>query len=250
LPVKVLGRVFRGKFVSGLKRAFRQGELVFPGGLAGKGEAFHAFLRPLFRQDWVVYAKRPFGGPEYVLHYLARYTHRVAISNHRLLSVADGKVTFRWKDYAHGGKATQDVGHRRRVPAALHAPCAATRLRPDSLFRLPRQSAPETTSAPLQPWLPPDAQVVLGDVTRPDTLLGAVDGVDAITRQAGDSSDGVIARRQIAEVLVRSLVSDRALRKTFGLIATTGLARDDFDAPFAPLNADPAPAKPSRTESL
>ena len=106
LPVKVLGRVFRGKFVAGLKRAFRQGELAFPGSLqALAGErAFHAFLRPLFRQDWVVYAKRPFGGPEHVLHYLARYTHRVAISNHRLIAVADGKVTFRWKDYAHGSK--------------------------------------------------------------------------------------------------------------------------------------------------
>ena len=64
----------------------------------------HAFLRPLFRQDWVVYAKRPFGGPEHVLHYLARYTHRVAISNHRIVNFADGKVTFRWKDYAHKGK--------------------------------------------------------------------------------------------------------------------------------------------------
>jgi len=106
LPVKVLGRVFRGKFVAGLKRAFREGKLTFPGSLqplAGE-KAFHAFLRPLFRQDWVVYAKRPFGGPEHVLHYLARYTHRVAISNHRLVSVADGKVTFRWKDYAHGSK--------------------------------------------------------------------------------------------------------------------------------------------------
>lgn len=106
LPVKVLSRVFRGKFVAGLKQAFRQGQLTFPGSLqplAG-GKAFHAFLRPLFRRDWVVYAKRPFGGPEHVLHYLARYTHRVAISNHRLVSVADGKVTFRWKDYAHGGK--------------------------------------------------------------------------------------------------------------------------------------------------
>jgi hypothetical protein len=97
LPVRVLGRVFRGKFVAGLKRAFRQGELA-------REKAFHAFLRPLFGQDWVVYAKRPFGGPEHVLHYLARYTHRVAISNHRLVSVADGKVTFRWKDYAHGSK--------------------------------------------------------------------------------------------------------------------------------------------------
>lgn len=106
LPVKVLGRVFRGKFVAGLKHAFGEGQLVFPGGLqplAGE-KSFHAFLRPLFRQDWVVYAKRPFGGPQHVLQYLARYTHRVAISNHRIVSVADGKVTFRWKDYAHGGK--------------------------------------------------------------------------------------------------------------------------------------------------
>ena len=71
--------------------------------LAGK-KAFDAFLRPLFRHDWVVYAKRPFGGPQHVLHYLARYTHRVAISNHRIINVADGKVTFRWKDYAHNGK--------------------------------------------------------------------------------------------------------------------------------------------------
>ena len=80
--------------------------MVFPVSLKGLGEqkAFHAFLRPLFRQDWVVYAKRPFGGPEHVLHYLARYTHRVAISNHRIVNFADGRVTFRWKDYAHKGK--------------------------------------------------------------------------------------------------------------------------------------------------
>lgn len=106
LPVKVLSLVFRGKFVAGLKRAFRHGKLVFPGNLKAVSteKSFRAFLRPLFRQDWVVYAKPPFGGPEHVLHYLARYTHRVAISNHRLLNVADDEVTFRWKDYAHGGK--------------------------------------------------------------------------------------------------------------------------------------------------
>jgi hypothetical protein len=106
LPVKVLGRVFRGKFVAGLKRAFRRGKLLFPGNLKAISteKAFRAFLRPLFRQDWVVYAKPPFGGPEHVLQYLARYTHRVAISNHRLLNVSDGEVTFRWKDYAHGNK--------------------------------------------------------------------------------------------------------------------------------------------------
>jgi hypothetical protein len=106
LPVKVLSRVFRGKFVAGLKGLFRQTKLGFHGRLEPLGEPkpFHAFLRQLFRQDWVVYAKPPFGGPEYVLQYLARYTHRVAISNHRLLSLADGNVTFRWKDYAHGNK--------------------------------------------------------------------------------------------------------------------------------------------------
>ena len=106
LPVKVLSRVFRGKFIAGLKCAFHQRKLVFPGSVKRLAEekAFHAFLRPLFRQDWVVYAKRPFGGPEHVLHYLARYTHRVAISNHRIVNLADGKVTFRWKDYSHHSK--------------------------------------------------------------------------------------------------------------------------------------------------
>jgi Putative transposase len=104
--VKVLSRVFRGKFVAALRRVFRTGKLVFLGRLQvlASKEAFAAFLRMLFRQDWMVYAKPPFGGPEHVLHYLARYTHRVAISNHRLLGLADGQVTFRWKDYAHGSK--------------------------------------------------------------------------------------------------------------------------------------------------
>jgi hypothetical protein len=106
LPVKVLSRVFRGKFVAGLKHAFQKGKLLFPGTLkALEGEkTFAAFLRKLFRQDWAVYAKPPFGGPKHVLHYLARYTHRVAISNHRLIQFSDGQVTFRWKDYAHGSK--------------------------------------------------------------------------------------------------------------------------------------------------
>jgi hypothetical protein len=65
---------------------------------------FAQFLRLLHRHNWVIDLRKPFGGPEHVLHYLARYTHRVAISNHRLISLQDGKVTFRWKDYAHGGK--------------------------------------------------------------------------------------------------------------------------------------------------
>jgi hypothetical protein len=103
LPVQVLGRVFRGKFVAALKRAFQDGQLHFHGDLKplAQPKTFFAWLRPLFRKDWVVYAKRPFGGPEYVLRYLGRYTHRVAISNHRLVTFADQKVTFHWRDSAH-----------------------------------------------------------------------------------------------------------------------------------------------------
>src|SRR6266478_6510167 len=106
LPVRVLSRVFRGKFVSGLRRAFRNHQLVFYGECRALAveKNFVAFLRTLFQQDWIVYAKPPFGGPEHVLHYLARYTHRVAISNHRLLTVTDNQVAFRWKDYAHSSK--------------------------------------------------------------------------------------------------------------------------------------------------
>jgi hypothetical protein len=109
LPVKVLSRVFRGKFVSMLRGAFRKGKLQFHGRLVElRGQSsFSALLNKAYNQEWVVYTKPPFGGPEQVLRYLARYTHRVAISNHRLLSVADGHVTFRWKDYAHGGKKKQ-----------------------------------------------------------------------------------------------------------------------------------------------
>jgi hypothetical protein len=103
LPVKVLSHVFRGKFLAGLRRAFHRDQLRFYAGCLRLTEEknFAAFLRTLSQQDWVVYAKPPFGGPEHVLHYLARYTHRIAISNHRLLSVSDSEVTFRWKDYAH-----------------------------------------------------------------------------------------------------------------------------------------------------
>jgi hypothetical protein len=94
--------VFRGKFIDALKLAFQRGQLHLPGDLArlAQPKFFAAWLRPLFRKNWVVYSKPPFGGPEYVLHYLGRYTHRVAISNHRLVSLADGQVTFRWRDSA------------------------------------------------------------------------------------------------------------------------------------------------------
>jgi hypothetical protein len=106
LPLQVLSRVFRGKFVAGLRQAFQHGQLRFPGKLTSLAhhKTFAAWLRPLFRKDWVVYAKPPFGGPEYVLQYLGRYTHRVAISNHRLVSFTKGQVTFRWRDSAHNNE--------------------------------------------------------------------------------------------------------------------------------------------------
>jgi len=99
----VLRKVFRGKFVEALKLAFHNNQLCFPGDLTllAQPKIFAAWLRPLFQKHWVVYSKPPFGGPEYVLQYLGRYTHRVTISNHRLISFADGQVTFRWRDSAH-----------------------------------------------------------------------------------------------------------------------------------------------------
>jgi hypothetical protein len=102
LPVRVLGRLFRGKFLHGLRQRFEQGKLQFPGRLTALAEPhnFRRWLAPLYAKDWVAYAKPPFGGPAQVLKYLARYTHRVAISNSRLVNVAAGQVTFRYKDYA------------------------------------------------------------------------------------------------------------------------------------------------------
>jgi len=106
LPVDVLSIVFRAKFTDGLKKLYRRGKLIFAGTTAElrHQKRFAAFVDSLFRQKWVVYAKPAFGGPNQVLRYLGRYTHRVAISNHRLLTFDGQDVTFRWKDYAHGNK--------------------------------------------------------------------------------------------------------------------------------------------------
>ncbi len=104
LPVAVLSAVFRGKFLAALQRTFRKHRLVLAGPLASlqSPAAFAALLRQAAGRSWVVYAKRPFAGPAQVLTYLARYTHRVAIANSRLVSLEEGRVTFRWRDYAHG----------------------------------------------------------------------------------------------------------------------------------------------------
>jgi Putative transposase/Transposase zinc-binding domain len=106
LPVRVLSQVFRGKLLAGLRAAFAQGRLRFPGAFTAPAarDEFERLLAASTKTDWVVYAKPPFGGPEQVLKYLAQYTHRSAISNRRLLDLDEGRVSFRYKDYAHGSR--------------------------------------------------------------------------------------------------------------------------------------------------
>jgi len=105
-PVRALARVFRGKYLQALHRAFTTGQLRFAGSLAAlaEPETFATWLQDLRQHDWVVYAKRPLAGPTQVLEYLGRYTHRVAISNERLVSHTDDVVRFRWRDYADGDR--------------------------------------------------------------------------------------------------------------------------------------------------
>lgn len=146
LPVRVLSRLFRGKFLAGLRHAHTAGSLVLPGPLAVLGAAadFAAWLTPLYQQEWVVHAQPPFGGPERVLKYLARYTHRVAISNSRLRSLEDGEVTFAYKDYVHGHRPRQltlsaDEFLRRFVQHVL--PRGFVKVRHDGLLANRRREA-------------------------------------------------------------------------------------------------------------
>ena len=177
LPVRVLSRVFRGKYLALLKTAFEQGKLAFPGRLAflKDPDAFHGWLRPLYAKDWVVYAKPPFGGPAQVLKYLARYTHRVAISNSRIVDVKDSRVTFRYKDYAddHRSKTmtvSADEFLRRFVQHVLprsfvkvrHYGLLANRHRAEKLKTCRRLllpiavvGTPPSTAAPIAPAAPP-----------------------------------------------------------------------------------------------
>lgn len=105
LPVKVMSSLFRGKFISGLRALYDRGEMTLKGGNGNdvSRKAFGNLLDQAGKQDWVVYAKEPFNGAEGVFEYLGRYTHRLVISNNRIVSVGDGKVDFMWKDYRDGG---------------------------------------------------------------------------------------------------------------------------------------------------
>ena len=141
LPVRVLSRMFRGLFLHYLEKAFAAGELNFFSAHRHLHEpaAFRRYLAPARNTEWVVYAKRPFAGPAQVLDYVGRYTHRVAISNNRLVSMDDGKVGFRWKDYRDGNRQKTMTLDGRGVHPPLPDPCAAGRVSPHPLLRLPRQ---------------------------------------------------------------------------------------------------------------
>jgi hypothetical protein len=164
LAIQVLSELFRGKFLAGLRRLYRKGQLRCEGPAAEYEDKkkFSRLVGPLYRQRWIVYAKKAMGGPEQVLRYLGRYTHRIAISNHRLIAFDGERVTFRWKDYAHGGKqrimtlATQEFLRRfflHVLPKGFvrirHYGLLANRFRNQNLRRA-RQLLGATTSFDIQ----------------------------------------------------------------------------------------------------
>ena len=149
--VKALSRVFRGKFLAALQQALTEGRLQLPGPAASLAtpEGFSSLIQSLRKKDWNVYAKKPFSSPQKVLDYLGRYTHRVAISNHRLLSVENGQVTFTYRDRKNGNTlksltlAAEEFIRRfllHVLPYGLHA---------HSPLWFPRQPLQETESLPL-----------------------------------------------------------------------------------------------------
>lgn len=175
LPVRVLSRVFRGKYLERLRRLHAEGKLMFPKRLTALAEAaaFARWLKTLYQKDWVIYAKRPFGGPAQVLKYLARYTHRVAISNSRLLKLDDGRVTFRYKDYADAQRSKtmtlsgeeflrRFVQHvlPKRLVKVRHYGLLANRHRAEKLALSRRLLLPATVAANAEPASAPDSTTI------------------------------------------------------------------------------------------
>ncbi len=181
LPVRVLSRLFRRLFLTGLAAAHRQGRLRFFGELADLADpvAFAAIIAPLRKSEWVVYAKAPFGGPEAVLAYLSRYTHRVAIANSRLIAADTNFVTFRWKDYRtqrrSGGRDRQKV---MRLTTAefirrflLHVlPTGFHRIRHYGLFANSARVRNVETIRRLLHAEPPDEEPAAGDTEVADAV--------------------------------------------------------------------------------
>jgi hypothetical protein len=177
LPIAVLRKRFRGKFLTKLQEAYRAGELTLAGRLTSlqQPENFAHYLKPLWKQKWVVYAKPPFGGPEQVLKYLARYTHRVAIANSRLLAVADGKVRFRWRDYRDGQTKVMelDAGEFLRRFSMHIQPKGLQRIRHYGLLANRHKHAQLTRCRRLMSPVPPVVGVSEGDDENASADAGA-----------------------------------------------------------------------------
>ena len=266
LSVKVLSRVFRGKFIAGLRRAFRVGRLSFSGRLQSLSEAaaFRGFLRRLFRHDWVVYAKPPFGGPTHVLQYLARYTHRVAISNHRILNVADDSVTFQWKDYRHGSQPRTMTIRCGRISPAILLARPAQGFRPHSFLWVSRASSPRTRSptVPECPCVPRPSQashdadrrgddafgrMALSALWRSDDRDRTIDGVpDLRARHCGE--DPSLTARDRRAALDAVDLSALARRHAGGVAALAFTPHQRLDSRMCePRNDSGAVIRPSRT---
>jgi hypothetical protein len=164
LPVEVLSALFRGLMLSSLRKAHKAGKLQFFGDRAGLADrkAFAAFLRPWATADWVVYAKEPLAGPEHVLRYLSRYTHRVAISNRRLIAADENGVTFRYKDYRIDGPGryttmtldTHEPKGVHRISFSPTAPAQTTSPRCESCYLLrllPKSPRARRPRRPIRP---------------------------------------------------------------------------------------------------
>jgi predicted Zn-ribbon and HTH transcriptional regulator len=156
-PLPALAEVFRGKFLAGLKSAYRMGELHFPGAAApwADAEAFQTLLDELYAKRWVLYVKRPLDGPQRVLDYLARYTHRVAISNHRILDVGEGHVRFSYRDRRH-----DNVLRSTNLPPAEFIRRFLLHVLPKGLMRIRRYGF---LANRLKPQLLPICRTLLGE---------------------------------------------------------------------------------------
>jgi Putative transposase/Transposase zinc-binding domain len=191
LPVRVLGKLFRGKFLAGLRAAYVAGELVLTGTAAEfiDPPAFQRLVNDLYRRSWIVYAQPPFGGAEHVFRYLGRYSHRVAIANARLVAIDDGHVSFQWKDYADGSRVkvmrlTADEFIRRFLMHVL--PKGFVRIRHFGLMagsnvatKLPRcrtllQSPEPVATGPRKTWIDRMLEWTGQDLTRCPHCEGAL----------------------------------------------------------------------------
>ena len=188
LPVRVLSRLFRRLFLEAIEKAFQQGELRFPGQLEPLAQeaAFLESLAPLRQREWVVYAKPPFGGPQQVLEYLGRYTHRVAIANQRILALDPGQVTFQWKDYRQ---------HHKHKPRRMTVT--------DDEFMERRRQLMETVLENI-----PTGVVSLdasGAILRCNTAVNGMLGANSRDKQSLDDLLGAEASRAVQYLMRRSL---------------------------------------------